>query len=60
MVRVVTRKRLAEPDCDQAYWLSRSPEERIEALATLRRECEGWSLGNDPSLPRVVSMRRMG
>ena len=57
-MRVVTRKPLAEPDRDQAYWLSRSPEERIEALATLRREYEGWTRETEPRLPRIARVLR--
>ena len=59
-MRVVTRKPLAEPDRDRdrAYWLTRSPEERIEALATFRREYEGWTRETEPRLPRIARVLR--
>jgi len=51
--KVVTRRALDDPSAaaaDLAYWLSRPPEERIEALERLRRQF----YGNSARLQRVA------
>jgi len=58
MERVVTRTSLHEPDHDLAYWLTRPVEERIAALAQMRREFEGWAVEAEPGLPRVARVLR--
>lgn len=53
MEKVVTRWKLGDPaaeKADLAYWLSRSPEERLAALEELRRRF----YGDSPRLQRVA------
>ena len=59
MEKVVTRWKSGDPaaeKADLAYWLSRTPEERIEAVELLRRQMHG-----DPGrLQRVARVFRRG
>lgn len=38
MERVIARKTLGEPDHDRAYWMSRPPVERLQAIDILREQ----------------------
>jgi hypothetical protein len=38
MEKIVVRASLKDPNQDQAYWLSRIPEERIAAVEFLRQQ----------------------
>jgi len=53
--KVITRRRLNESSIldDLAYWLSRSPEERISAVEILRRQYYG-SAGRLQKFSRIV------
>ena len=46
--RVVTKKRVTQPDEPRRYRLSRPVEERIAAVEELRREHHGWEHGTEP------------
>jgi hypothetical protein len=35
----VTVKNRRDPDSDYSYWMSKSPEERIDAVEYLREQC---------------------
>jgi len=59
IARVVTKKAMGANDSDLEYWLSRPAEERLQFLVELRREYEGWTEETEPSLPRIVRIRRM-
>ena len=54
MIKKVERRRdLSDPRAqraDRAYWVGRTPEERIEAVEMLRRQC----YGNSERLQRVA------
>ena len=52
MKKVVKKMKLGEesPKDNVVYWLSRPPEERIEAVESLRRE----RYGNSTRLQRIV------
>lgn len=56
--RVVTKRRLDDPDEPWRYWVSRPVAERIEAVEQLRREHHGWFHGTEPRLPRVLAIVR--
>ena len=59
MEKVVTRWRLGDPaaeKADLAYWLSRSPEDRLAAVEELRRRF----YGDPPRLQRVARVFRCG
>jgi hypothetical protein len=58
MVLAVTRKSLDEADDDVAYWLTRSPTERIAAVESLRRMAFGIDDGAGPRLQRVCRVVR--
>jgi hypothetical protein len=45
--------KLGEEPSDFAYWQSRSPKERLEALEAIRREYHGWTDDAYPRLQRV-------
>ncbi len=55
MKKVVVKRDLKDPSHldDLAYWLSRSPDERISAVETLRRQNYGDS-GRFQRILRVV------
>jgi hypothetical protein len=57
--RVVTEKRLGEPDQQWRYWLTRPCIERIRAVEELRREYHGWADGSEPRLERIVTRRHL-
>lgn len=51
--KVVTRRKLNDPDAikaDLAYWLSKTPEERVGAVEILRKQRHGDAI----RLQRVV------
>ena len=48
--KVVTIRDLKDKASDLEYWLSKSPEERIEAVEILRRQTDG----NTERLQRVI------
>ena len=48
--KVVTIRDLKDKASDLEYWLSKSPEERIEAVEILRKQTDG----NTERLQRVV------
>src|SRR5262249_11608314 len=56
--KVVTRRRLHEPDPTRAWWRSRTPAERLAHLQELRCEYYGWSDGAGPRLQRVHRILR--
>ena len=41
MKKVVKIRNLGEKEDDLAYWLSKSSQERIEAVEILRKQCNG-------------------
>ena len=43
---------LHEPSDDKAYWLSRSPEERLQAVETMRQIIHGYD-------PRTIRLARV-
>jgi hypothetical protein len=47
--RVLRIDSLHEPSDDKAYWLSRSPEERLQAVETMRQIIYGY----DPAAVRL-------
>lgn len=57
--RVPVRRSQAEQDADDlAYWLSRSPEERVEAVGFLSRNLYFLQHGRDlPPLDKTVGRR---
>jgi hypothetical protein len=40
-------------ESDLKYWLSKSPQERLEALEQIRSEYIKWKYGDDPGFQRV-------
>jgi len=49
-----------EDRLDVAYWLSRSPTERISAVTSLRRRYFTWLNGSFPTkMEKVVYQRKM-
>jgi len=58
MERVVTKKRVADPDTPWRYWVTRPVAERLQAVEDLRREHHGWSHGAEPRLPRIFAIVR--
>jgi hypothetical protein len=54
--RVVAKYGLHEQPSDVAYWLSKSPEERIAAVEFLRRQVIGESNVAGSKIQRVCSI----
>ncbi len=58
-IALVYRKmRISEQVSDFAYWQSRPPIERLEALEEIRREYHGWEVGEEQKVERVVTIIR--
>ena len=58
--KIVSKYDIEDPEAakrDLAYWLSRSPGERVAAVETLRRQYHGGSAGLQRSA-RVVEQTR--
>jgi hypothetical protein len=56
--KVVTRRRLGEPESDIAYWRTRPMAERIAHVEALHAEHYGWADGAGPRLQRVHRVLR--
>jgi len=57
VVKKMTLEEAQSPTRDLAYWLSRPPEERIEAVELLRRQVHGDSLRLERTA-RVIKQTR--
>lgn len=56
-IALVYRKmRIDEQGSDFAYWQSRPPIERLEALEQIREEYHLWKYGQEPRLQRVYTI----
>jgi len=45
---------------DRKYWMSRTPQERLDALEEIRREYHLWKYGDaEPRLQRVFTIRKL-
>jgi hypothetical protein len=56
-IALVYRKvHLGEEGTDFAYWQSRPPIERLEALEDIREEYHLWKYGQEPRLQRVLTI----
>ena len=56
-IALVYRKmRIDEQGTDFAYWQSRPPIERLEALEQIREEYHLWKYGQEPRLQRVYTI----
>lgn len=56
-IALVYRKmRINEQGSDFAYWQSRPPLERLEALEQIREEYHLWKYGHEPRLQRVLAI----
>jgi hypothetical protein len=58
VARVVARTSMIDPPSDLAFWLSVPVEQRVGALAQMRREFEGWTDEDEPGLPRTARVLR--
>lgn len=56
MALVYRKVRLGEEGTDFAYWQSRPPHERLEALEDIREEYHLWKYGQEPRLQRVLTI----
>lgn len=52
----LTFSTLDEPSDDKAYWLSKTPLERLEALELMRQIVYGYDDANPPRLQRVLEI----
>ena len=58
--KVVSKRKLTDPDedlKDLEYWLSRPPEERIEAVELLRRQFHGSAI-RFQRIDRVIQRKK--
>lgn len=53
---VYRKSRIGEEGSDFAYWQSRPPIERLEALEQIREEYHLWKYGQEPRLQRVYTI----
>lgn len=56
MAMVYRKMRIDEQGSDFAYWQSRPPIERLEALEQIREEYHLWKYGQEPRLQRVYTI----
>ncbi len=56
MALVYRKLRIDEQGSDFAYWQSRPPIERLEALEQIREEYHLWKYGQEPRLQRVYTI----
>lgn len=56
IVAVVRKTRMKEQGTDFAYWQSRPIEERLQALAEIRRQYHEWKYGAEPGFERVLTV----
>jgi hypothetical protein len=55
MDRTQVRKvKTEEQGSDFAFWQSRTPQERLAALESIRREYHLWKYGTEPRFQRVL------
>jgi hypothetical protein len=59
IAKVVTKLDLHAPPGDLAYWRSRSIEERLSALESIRQEFHKWKYGAEPRLQRVYTIVKL-
>jgi hypothetical protein len=53
----VTIKDRREPDTDYDFWMTKSPDERIEAVEFLREQCYlAMGYSEPPAIARVVKV----
>jgi hypothetical protein len=50
----VRKVKTDEQENDFAFWQSRTPQERLEALEDIRREYHLWKYGTEPGFQRVL------
>ncbi|TDI87276.1 MAG: hypothetical protein E2O77_13540 [Caldithrix sp.] len=53
MEKVVRKIKLNEAQSDFVFWQSKSYQERLQALETIRQEYITWKYGHYPRLQRV-------
>jgi hypothetical protein len=54
--KTFTKKKLTDKNNDREYWLSQSPQARMDHLEQLRTEYILWKYGTYPRLQRVYSI----
>jgi|JI10StandDraft_1071094.scaffolds.fasta_scaffold202990_2 hypothetical protein len=60
MEKVIQKYKLAEEPNDLAYWLSKTPQERLAALEVLRQRYVKFFLnGNRQGFQRIYSTRQL-
>jgi hypothetical protein len=50
----VRKVKTDEQESDFAFWQSRTPQKRLEALEEIRREYHLWKYGTQPGFQRVL------
>ncbi len=50
---IVRKIKKSEERSDFAYWQTRTPEERLDALEEIRKEYNGWKYGSKQRFQRV-------
>jgi hypothetical protein len=50
----IRKVKTSEQGTDFAYWQSRTPQERLQALEAIRREYHRGQFGNEPRFQRVL------
>ena len=50
----VRRVKTDEQETDFVFWQSRTPQERLATLETIRREYHLWKYGTQPGFQRVL------
>jgi hypothetical protein len=54
--KIITKKKLTDKNDDRLYWLSQSPQARMDHLEQLRTEYILWKYGTYPRLQRVYTI----
>jgi hypothetical protein len=56
IAKIVTIKKIQEPDSDYLYWQSQPYTVRLAALEEIRRDYHQWRFGAEPGFQRVLTI----
>lgn len=58
IAKTYRKVKLGQEGSDFAFWQSRTPQERLEALESIRREYHRWKYGAEPRFQRVYRVTK--
>ena len=58
IAKTYTKAKLQEQKTDFEFWLSQTPEKRLETLEQIRTEYHAWKYDSRPRFQRVLSVTK--